>query len=220
MSALNLQRQLGLRSYNTAWLCLHKLRRSMVRPGRDRLSGEVEVDETYLGGQVEGKGGRGAFGKQIVLVAAERKNEKGVPVIGRIRLARIPNVQAATLEKRITELIEPGSTVITDGWCGYNSLGQKGYSHSVVFAAYRDPGEVVLPQCHLVASLMKRWVLGTLQGSVGADHVEDYLNEFVFRFNRRRSKSRGLLFYRLMEQVVSSPPVPRKDIMPQHIVGG
>jgi transposase-like protein len=225
LSAQNLQRQIGLGSYNTAWLCLHKLRRVMVRPGRERLSGEVEVDETYVGGPAEGKRGRGAFGKQIVMVAVERKSvkdERGAvrPIMGRIRLEVIPDVQMETLEKGVEALVEPGSKIVTDGWAGYNSLEKNGYRRSIEIASREELADIALPNCHMVASLMKRWILGTLQGSVGAEHLQDYLNEFTFRFNRRSSRSRGLLFHRLMELAVSAHPVFRKDIIPQHIVGG
>ena len=216
---------IGLGSYNTAWLCLHKLRRVMVRPGRERLSGEVEVDETYVGGPAEVKRGRGAFGKQIVILAVERKSarDENGPVrsiMGRARLEVVPDVRKETLEKGVVALVEPGSKIVTDGWGGYSSLEERGYRRSIEIACGEELADIALPGCHLVASLMKRWVLGTLQGSVGAAHLQDYLNEFIFRFNRRTSRSRGLLFYRLMELAVSASPVPRKEIMPQHIVGG
>jgi transposase-like protein len=210
MSAQNLQRLLGLRSYNTAWLCLHKLRRAMVRPGRDRLTGPVEVDECYIGGPKEGRRGRGAFGKQIVFVAAEVRGRK----IGRIRLSRIPGVSGAALVEAVSETVVEGATVRTDGWDGYNGIVQKGYGRQIAVKNDGELADVVLPRCHLVVSLLKRWVLGTLQGNVGAEHLQDYLNEFTFRFNRRTSKSRGLLFYRLAELAVATSPVPRSAIVP------
>ena len=209
VSALNLQRSLGLRSYNTAWLCLHKLRRAMVRPGRNLLKGVVETDETYIGGPAEGKCGRGAFGKRIVLVAVERDGRR----VGRIRLLEIPNVQLPTLENAVSRLVEPGSTVVTDGWTGYNSLSGKGYTRIIEAEDSGELSEIALPKCHLVVSLLKRWMLGTLQGSVGAEHLQDYLNEFTFRFNRRTSRSRGLLFQRLLEMSVQTTPNPRKTIV-------
>jgi len=217
MSAQNLQRLLGLRSYNTAWLCLHKLRRAMVRPGRECLSGIVEVDETYFGGPVEGKRGRGAFGKQIVFVAAEVRGRK----VGRIRLSHIADVSGATLGRAATEAVTKGSTVRTDGWKGYNNISVAGYRHEVAAESTDELATIVLPKCHLVVSLVKRWILGTLQGNVGKEHLQDYLNEFTFRFNRRSSKSRGLLFYRLAQQVVVTPPKPRSEIVPpQDVVAG
>ena len=210
MSAQNLQRLLGLRSYNTAWLCLHKLRRAMVRPGRERLSGTVEVDETYVGAPAEGKRGRGAFGKRIVVVAAERRGT----AIGRIRLREVPNVQSETLKSATLECVAPGSTVVTDGWSGYGFLKTSGYNRVIEVKDDGELAEVVLPKCHLVVSLLKRWILGTLQGSLGVDHMQDYLNEFTFRFNRRTSRSRGLLFQRLLELSVLTAPNPRQTIIP------
>lgn len=217
MSAQNLQRLLGLRSYNTAWLCLHKLRRAMVRPGRECLSGTVEADETYVGGPKEGKSGRGAFGKQIVFIAAEVRGRK----IGRIRLSHIPGVSGAVLVPAVSEAVVTGATVRTDGWKGYNGLSNGGYKHEVTVEDEAELADIVLPKCHLVISLLKRWILGTLQGNVGKDHLQDYLNEFTFRFNRRDSKSRGLLFYRLAQMAVVTMPNPRSKIVPpQDVVAG
>ncbi|MDD2598238.1 MAG: IS1595 family transposase [Kiritimatiellae bacterium] len=212
MSAQNLQRLLGLRSYNTAWLCLHKLRRAMVRPGRERLSGIVEVDEAYLGGPQEGKRGRGEFGKELVFVAAEIRGKK----IGRIRLRCIPDVSGNTLELSVTEEIQKGAVIKSDGWSGYSGIKSLGYGHEVAIKGDGELAAIVLPRCHLVVSLLKRWILGTLQGNVGKGHLQDYLNEFTFRFNRRSSKSRGLLFYRLAELAVATAPNPRSTIIPQH----
>lgn len=211
MSAQNLQRLLGLRSYNTAWLCLHKLRRAMVRPGRERLSGIVEVDETYLGGPQEGKRGRGAFGKELVFIAVEIRGRK----IGRIRLHCIPDVSCKTLELSVAEEIQKGAAIRSDGWIGYKGIKSLGYDHEVTVKGDEELAEIVLPKCHLVVSLLKRWILGTLQGNVGCGHLQDYLNEFTFRFNRRSSKSRGLLFYRLAELAVATAPNPRSTIIPQ-----
>jgi len=217
MSAQNLQRLLGLRSYNTAWLCLHKLRRAMVRPGRECLSGIVEADETYVGGPKEGKSGRGAFGKQIVFIAAEVRGRK----IGRIRLSHISGVSGATLVPAVSETVTAGATVRTDGWQGYNGVTAGGYKHEVAVENADELADIVLPKCHLVISLLKRWILGTLQGNVGKDHLQDYLNEFTFRFNRRNAKNRGLLFYRLAQLAVVTAPNPRSKIVPpQDVVAG
>ena len=210
MSAQNLQRLLGLRSYNTAWFCLHKLRRAMVRPGRERLSGPVEADECYVGGPREGKRGRGAFGKQIVFVAAEVRGAR----IGRIRLTPIADVSADALGEAIAENIAEGSILRTDGWQGYRGVARLGYGHEVVSEEEGELADTLLPKRHLVVSLLKRWILGTLQGNVGAAHMGDYLNEFTFRFNRRTSKSRGLLFYRLAGLCVATAPAPRASIVP------
>ena len=217
MSAQNLQRLLGLRSYNTAWLCLHKLRRAMVRPRRERLSGIVEVDETYVGGPREGKRGRGAFGKQIVFIAAEVRGHK----VGRIRLSHIPDVSGATLGRAVSEEVTVGAIVRTDGWKGYNGLTADGYKHEVTEESADELADVKLPKCHLVISLLKRWILGTLQGNVGMKHLPHYLNEFTFRFNRRSARNRGLLFYRLAQLAVATAPNPRAKIVPpQDLVDG
>lgn len=202
VSALGLQRALGLGSYHTAWNWLHKLRRAMVRPTRDRLAGVVEVDEIFIGGERPGKRGRGADGKTLVVVAAQEA-EKG---IGRIRLCRVEDASGESLEPAVWDVVEPGSIVRTDAWRGYNGLRELGYQHHIV---RKDPdlGDNLLPLANRVASLLKRWLLGTHQGAVQHSHLEYYLDEFTFRFNRRTSKSRGLLFYRLVSQAVDLGPV-------------
>ena len=208
VSALGLQAALGLGGYHTAWTWLHKLRRAMVRAGRDRLSGMVEVDEVFVGGEKAGKSGRGAMGKTLVLVAAQ---EAGPRKIGRIRLRRIPDAAMMSLHEAVAECVEPGSTVRTDQWKGYNSLDMIGYERTI---ARKDAivGEDALPLVNLVASLLKRWLLGTHQGAAHPSHLDYYLDEFTFRFNRRTSGSRGLLFYRLVEQAVSIGPWTEADI--------
>jgi len=209
-SALGLQRILGLGSYVTAWTWLHKLRRAMVRPGRDRLRGWVEVDEAYVGGLEEGAQGRKTETKALVAVACEQDG----PGIGRIRLRRIDNASAATLHPFIEEAIEPDSVVHTDGWDGYAGLETKGYSHKVtVLKARKQPASELLPRVHLVISLLKRWLLGTHQGAVSPEYLDYYLDEFTFRFNRRRSRSRGKLFYRLLQQAVAVEPTPYKAMV-------
>src|SRR5271157_473330 len=202
MSALGLQRVLGLGSYKTAWALLHKLRRAMVRPGRDHLHGTVEVDETYWGGEEEGVIGRLTEEKAIIAVAAE-EDGKG---IGRIRLRHIPDVTKTSLHGFIAEAIEPGSTVRTDGLPAY--LGLSGYVHDRQVQRRQAQGEHLLPRVHRVVSLLKRWLLGTHQGAIRHDHLDSYLDEFTFRFNRRRSASRGKLFYRLAQQAVQVDPAP------------
>lgn len=204
-SALGLQRVLGLGSYRTAWTWLHKLRRAMVRPGRDRLSGGIEVDETYLGGLEEGVRGRETELKALMVVAAQ-EDGRG---IGRIRMRRIPDASAESLIPFVEESVEPGSVVHTDGWLGYLPLGPKGYIHKVTLPRgnKRSPDEL-LPRVHLVVSLLKRWLVGTHQGAVSHEHLDYYLDEFTFRFNRRRSRARGLLFYRLLQQAVEVAPIP------------
>ena len=206
MSALGLQRVLGLGSYKTAWAMLHKLRRAMVRPGRERLSGVVEVDETYWGGEEKGVRGRQTFDKALIAVAAEAAPGRG-KAIGRIRLRHIPDTTRATLHGFIGQAIEPGSIVVTDGLQAYRNL--KGYVHDrQVQHNQPDDVEYLLPRVHRVASLLKRWILGTHQGAIAHEHLNDYLDEFAFRFNRRTSASRGKLFYRLAQQAVQVEPVP------------
>lgn len=197
-NALGLQRVLSLGSYHTAWQWLHKLRRAMVRPGRDQLSGIVEVDETYVGGKKTGKRGRGAEGKALVGIAVEDKGDEG---IGRIRLWHLEDASGNSLMQFIQGIAQPGSSIKTDDWLGYNRLTKIGFKH------------VVLPShdltlAHLVASLLKRWILGTYQGAVRPSHLVYYLDEFTFRFNRRTSKSRGKLFYRLVQQALMVDPAP------------
>jgi transposase-like protein len=197
-SAKGLQRILGIGSYETAWTWLHKIRRAMVRQGRDNLSGIIEVDEVFIGGEKhDDRRGRGASGKSLVLVAVERNEKK----LGRIRLVRIDDASQSSLEPAIGSIASEGSTIRTDGWSGYLGIQKFNYIHEVV---RKDSvvGENVLPGCNLVASLLKRWLGGTLQGAVSHDHLEYYLDEFTFRFNRRTSKHRGKLFYRLLQQAV------------------
>jgi len=180
----------------------------MVRPGRDRLSGAVEVDETYIGGVKPGKRGRGAAGKSLVLIAAQCVGAQ----IGRIRLARIPDASAGSIEKALADGVEPGAVVRTDGWKGYNDVATLGYTHEVIRAT-EEVGEDLLPHCHRVASLLKRWILGTHQGAISHEHLDYYLDEFAFRFNRRTSRYRGKLFYRLVQQAVGVEPTPYKEMV-------
>ena len=179
----------------------------MVRPGRDRLTGRVEVDETYLGGVRPGKRGRGAAGKALIVVAAQ-EDGRG---IGRIRMRRIPDASAASLQPFIGEAIAPGTVVHTDGWEGYAGLDRTGYVHAVTV---RKAGATeLLPRVHRVVALLKRWLLGTHQGAVSQAHLDYYLDEYTFRFNRRKSRARGLLFYRLVEQAVQVDPVRYKQLV-------
>ncbi len=203
-NALGLKRALGLGSYQTAWSWLHKLRRAMVTPGRKLLHGFVEVDETYVGGEEEGKPGRQIEKKAIVVVAVEVYEPKG---FGRIRLQQVPDVSGDSLVGFVCQVVQPGSTVITDGWTGYNSLVSHGYIHDkIVLSGSGDPAHVALPGVHRIASLLKRWLLGTHQGAVSKKHLDYYLDEYAFRFNRRTSRARGLLFYRLLQNTVQVEP--------------
>lgn len=205
ISALGLQRLLGLGSYETAWACLQKLRRAMVRPGRDRVAGQVEVDETYVGGVEPGKKGRERGSKAMVAIAAQVDGEG----IGRIRLRRIPDASSKSLEPFVKEAIEPGSTVITDGWEGYSGLKGLGYKHKLrVISGSGKAASVLLPRVHRIASLLKRWLLGIHQGAVSPEHLDYYLDEYTFRFNRRTSRHRGKLFYRLVEHAAALGHTP------------
>jgi transposase-like protein len=218
VSALSLQRALGLGSYKTAWLLLHKLRRAMVRPDRDKLGGLVEVDEAYWGGKEEGVVGRLTKDKALIFIAVEERIEGRRTVVGRCRLFKITDTSRTTLHQAIADAIEPGSTVRTDGLSSYLAL--KGYAHERQIQTQQPVGEYVLPRAHLVISLFKRWLMGTHQGSASPKYLDDYLNEFTFRFNRRKSKSRGKLFYRLVQQAVALTPTPCASITTQHVVGG
>lgn len=205
ISALGLQRLLGLGSYKTAWTCLQKLRHAMVRPGRDRLAGAVEVDETYVGG-VEAGGGRRHLGNKALVAVAAQVDGTG---IGRIRLRRIPNASSRSLTGFVTSAVEPGSVVITDGWEGYEGLEKEGYQHRPrIIRGSGKTASALLPRVHRVASLLKRWLLGSHHGAVSRRQLDGYLDEFTFRFNRRTSKYRGKLFYRLVEQAVVIEHVP------------
>jgi transposase-like protein len=209
-SALGLQRVLGLKSYETAWTWLHKLRRAMVRPGRDLLTGRIEVDEGYVGGPEEGLPGRLNLEKTLVVVAVQEDGDG----IGRIRMRQIPDASAASLMPFLQGSVAPGSIVHTDGWLGYLPVKSSGYEHEVTYLkGNKKTASELLPRVHLVISHLKRWLLGTHQGAVSRKHLDYYLDEFTFRFNRRRSKSRGKLFYRLAQQAVAVDPVPLNRIL-------
>jgi transposase-like protein len=212
ISALGLQRVLGLGSYQTAWTCLHKLRYAMVRPSRERLSGTVEVDEAWLGGLESGVHGRQTETKVLIVVAAE---EDGAG-IGRVRLQAIPDASSHSLLGFIQQSVEAGELVHTDGWPGYSPLAANGYPHKTTVVKHSlQSGSDLLPRVHRVVSLLKRWLLGTHQGAVRPEHLDLYLEEFTFRFNRRKSRSRGKLFYRLCQQAVAVEPTTYRSIIEQ-----
>ena len=199
LSAKGLQRELGLSSYQTAWLMLQKLRQAMVCLGRDSLSDSVEVDETYLGGKEEGGYGRALLGKALVVIAVELRGRQ----IGRIRLRHVPDASGKSLVGFVRGCVEPGAWVHTDGWAGYAGLDEEGYRHKIRSISGSGESAIeVFPHVHLVASLLKRWLRATHQGNVSAKHLQRYLDEFAFRFNRRRSRHIGKLFHRLAEQLV------------------
>ena len=182
----------------------------MVRPGRARLSGIVEVDETYLGGLEEGKRGRKVDKKALIAVAAQKKGNN----LGRIRMKQIYDASSDSLHQFIEESIEPGSIVHTDGWRGYARLEDKGYIHDVtVINKRKESVSELLPYVHKTVSLLKRWLLGTHQGAISHKHLDYYLDEFVFRFNRRTSQYRGKLFYRLIQQAMLTEPKTYNNII-------
>lgn len=209
LSAKTLERTLGT-SYRTAWAMLQRYRVSMVRSEREHLSGAVEIDETLVGGVVRGgKRGRGTS-RSIVVIAVEVKEPKG---FGRIRMRHVPDASGANLQPFVSDVVAQGSTVRTDGWTGYNDLASRGYQHErTVLSSSGDPAHVAMPGVHRVASLLKRWILGTHQGSVVPAHLQSYLEEFTFRFNRRNSRSRGLVFRRLIEQAMVTEPVTEAEV--------
>jgi transposase-like protein len=210
ISALGLQRELGLRSYKTAWAWLHKLRRAMVRPGRDRLTSPVEVDEAYIGGVHPGRPGRQTDTKALVAVAVQIERRR----LGRIRLRRIPDASGETLTAFVQDAVEPGSVVHTDDWLGYEPLRRQGYTHRITFLeGQRKTASQLMPHVHQVVSLLKRWLLGTHHGAVTHEHLDYYLDEFTFRFNRRRSRSRGKLFFRLVQQAAAVDPAPYESLV-------
>lgn len=201
LSALGLQRMLGLGSYEAAWLSLQKLRRAMVRAGRDQLTGEVEVDETFVGGLR--KGDFSKRNKAVIAIAAEIRGNG----IGRIRLGRINDTTTQSLQPFVSGSVAPGSTLVTDGWWPYRAIAENGgYGH------HREVSKTVLPRAHRVASLMKRWMLGMHQGRIDCQKIDPYLDEFAFRFNRRLSPTRGMLFWRLLEQCVVRGPTTYEEI--------
>ena len=209
MSAKTLERTIGT-SYEVAWTMLQRFRVAMVNTERKQLSGIVEVDESFVGGEEHGgKRGRGTT-KSIVVIAVEIKPDS----FGRIRMRHIPDSSGESLVPFVCDVVAPGSLVRTDGWTGYNGLTDKQYKREIVVqSSSGDPAHVSMPGVHRVASLLKRWILGTHQGSILPVHLQSYLEEFTFRFNRRTSRSRGLVFLRLLEQAIATGPVTASDII-------
>ena len=209
LSAKGLQRVLGFGSYETAWAWMHKLRRAMVRPDRDRLSGVVEVDETMIGGVSVGSGG-GSGDKVPVMVAVERN---GTRRLGRVRLEVAARPASMALVDFAASVVEPGSTIHTDGARLLRRLAAMGYTHEYVTAYNVEDPDTVLPGVHMIASLLKRWLIGTLHYGISEQHLPYYLDEYTFRFNRRTATSRGLLFYRLLQQAVNTDPRPLATLL-------
>lgn len=208
VNAINLKDLLGLGSYQTAWLWLHKLRRCTIRQGREPLSGDVEVDEFVIGGQQPGKRGRGANGKTIVVAAVEKEEKK----LGRIRLQVVPDFSGDVLEQTVMANVSAGSTVMTDGWKGYNFLDESSYTHKEVIASKTADKQSILPGVHMIASLVKRLIISTFQGRFAPKYLQSYLDEYVFRFNRRRSRNIGKKFMRIAQQVTASTKTTYEQI--------
>ena len=210
-SAKGLQRVLGLLKYKTAWTWLHKIRKCMVFPNRNKLTGNVEVDESYVGAEEQGgKRGRGTENK-ILVVAAVELSETGK--IGRVRMSVIPDASGDSLKPFIISNIEKSSNIITDGWSGYSFLEKEGYGHTIFIQKKSTAENKSLPHVHTIFSLLKRWLLGTHQGAVSGKHMQSYLDEYVFRFNRRKAAERGLLFYRLLECAMQVEPITYKNLV-------
>ena len=210
-SAKGLQQILGLRTYKTAWTWLHKIRTAMVIPNRRKLSGTVEVDEAYItGDDIGGKLVYGLENKTLIVIAVEIVDGKKP---GRIRIAVVPGASTQSIKPFIVGNIERGSTVVTGGRASDSLLGTSGYTHSKISQNMRAGEDKLLPRVHMVVSLLKRWLLGTHQGAVSEKHLQAYLDEYVFRFNRREFAARGLLFYQLLECAMSIQPTTYDDLV-------
>jgi len=209
VSAVSVQNILGLKRYTTTWIWLQRFRRLMVLPGREKLSGVVEVDETLVGGKRSGKRGRGAEGKTLVIIAVELVEKH----MGRVRLSTIEYADRICINKFIKDNIDIGSTIITDGWKGYTDLKKMKYKHITEDKKVKLNEEEITPNVHKIASLLKRWLLGTHQNFTSSENLNYYLDEYAFRYNRRRAKSRGYLFYVLLKQAVLHKPVSECEIL-------
>ncbi len=203
INAVALKETLGLGSYQTAWNWLQKLRTCTVFPDREKLLGQVEADEFYLGGVRSGKRGRGAENKTKVAIAVERRGQR----LGRVRMQVIEDCSANQLISFVKNNVAPGTPISTDGWKGYCGLEKAGYAHQKILSAHSVNKESVLPGVHLVISLVKRVFLGTFHGRLDESYLQRYLDEYTFRFNRRSSKSVGKKFLRIMQMAANSRAV-------------
>lgn len=208
VSAISVQKILGIKRYETVWTWLHKFRRLMVMPERTKLSGKVEIDETLVGGKKSGKRGRGAEGKILVIIAIELVGKK----MGRVRMETIESADRVEINQFVKSNIVVGSTIITDGWKGYTDVKKMKYKHEIQDKKIILDKEEITPNVHKIASLLKRWLLGTHQNYVSQDYLNFYLDEFSFRYNRRNSKSRGLLFFTLLKQAMSHQPISKNNL--------
>lgn len=212
---MNLKRILEIGSYQTASAMQHRLGSVLVRPGRDRLAGRVQVDETFIGGEELRLAGGRAKGKKVLTgVAVEVQEPKG---IGRCHMVPLADASSESLHAVLKDHVQPGASVITDGWPGYVGLDELGYVHDRrsqrAANARSDDPHALLPAVHRVACLTKRWLLGAHQGAVQETHLPSYLNEFVLRFNRRTSRSRGIVSYRVLELALAHAPVRYDDLI-------
>lgn len=215
IAATELQRQMGFGSYQTAWSWLHKIRRAMIRPHREPLAERVEADETYVGGARPGRPGRGAAGKALVAGAVEsgRGRARGRR-LGRLRLAVVPDVSARSLAGFLAVNVARPAAVATDGWSGYGGLAAAGYAHEAInLSTSWGDAALRLPAVHLVFGLAKRWLLGTHHGAVGTKHLPAYLDEFVFRFNRRTANTISHRFARVIEHAVHTRPLTYRALV-------
>jgi hypothetical protein len=213
VSAQGLQDALGFGSYETAWAWLHKLRRAMVRPDRDLLSGVVELDQSFLGGKSHGKAG-GSSDKVPITIAVERTS-KGR--LGRVRLEVADKTGGLDMVDFAAEVVAPGSLIHTDGAPMFKRFTGLGYQHQATPGTKKghrvEDRDAVMAGPHLVSSLLKRWAAGTLHHRLSYQHLPYYLDEFTFRFNRRNSRARGMLFYRLLQQSVDTDPHPLNELI-------
>ena len=209
VSAQGLKDVLGFGSYETAWAWLHKLRRAMVRPDRDLLDGVVELDQSFLGGQSKGRKG-GSSDKVPVTIAVERAPRGR---LGRVRLELADTRGGLDMIEFACQVVTPGATIHTDGARMFTRLADRGYAHHATPGYKAADLDAVMPGPHLVSSLLKRWIAGTLHYRLSYRHMPYYLDEFTFRFNRRNSKARGMLFYRLLQQAVDTDPHPLKELI-------
>jgi transposase-like protein len=222
ISAKSLQDNVGINSYQSAWLLLHKLRVAMIRSDREPLSGLVEVDEDYIGGkEKEGKRGRGSENKQLVAIAVQLEKIEINKPHDSLRDYRLAKIRAKCIERAskdelyafISENIAKGSTLYRDDWSGYSGIDELGYNSVVFKTTKSDDENEKLPHIHLAISLLGRWMLGTYQGRLDDYHLQAYLEEFTFRFNRKTSKHRGLLFLRLVQGAMSTVPHPYENLI-------
>ena len=207
VSALGLQQALGFGSYETAWAWMQKLRRAMVRPDRDMLCGVVELDEIFIGGRTPRRPGNHTD-KATVIVAVERVGAR----LGRVRCQVTDRPNGLDQIEFAQAVIQPGSMIHTDGLFLFRKLADMGYGHEYVSGYLAEDITTVLPGVHRVASLLKRWIAGTLHHAVSLDHLPYYLDEYAFRFNRRNSRARGMLFYRLLQQALAADPHPLTEL--------